>query len=400
MLLNPFTEEHELLRQSFRQFLDKEIVPNIEHWEKEKICAKEVFQKMGEYGFFGVSFPVEYGGSGMDLWAAVVIAEELAYTNIGGLGMSLYAHTYLPLPLINAIGSEEQKKNYLEPALKGQKICALGITEPGAGSDVGGIQTTAQDMGDHFVINGSKCFITNGTIADFVLLVTRTGKDYDMSLFLFDTNTPGFSAVRMDNKLGMHSSDTGQLFFDNCIVPKSALLGQKGMGFYYIMNNLQEERLMGAVMATYAAEWALEKAKQYCKEREAFGKQIGKFQVIRHKLAEMAIKVEACRSLTFTAIQSFIEQGSGAVKVISMAKAFTCIEAQNVVNEALQIHGGWGYMEDYGLARAWRDCRLLTIGGGTTEIMNEIISRLVIDEVKHSKAKLAARKATPEPVTV
>lgn len=387
---NPFTEEHNLLRDSFSQFVDKEIRPNIEKWEKEKICDREVFRKMGEQGFFGVSFPVAYGGSGMDMWSAVVIAEELSQANIGGLSMSLYAHTYLPLPVINALGTEEQKQNYLAPALRGEKIAALGITEPGAGSDVGGIKTTAEDKGDHFVVNGSKTFITNGTMADFIVLVVRTGEGHNLSLLLFDTKTPGFSANSIHNKLGMHSSDTGELFFENCIVPKSALLGEQNFGFYYIMSNFQEERLIAAITGTAAAESAMEKAKKYMKERQAFGRPIGKFQVLRHKLAKMSIGVEACRSLSYRAVAEFIEKGPEAYKIISIAKAFVCEEAFNIINEALQIHGGWGYMEDYGIARSFRDIRLMTVGAGTTEIMYEIISKIEIDEVKH-KRQIKAR---------
>lgn len=385
VVTNPFTADHDLLRQSFRQFIQAEITPNVERWEAEKICEREVFRKMGEQGFFGVSFPTEYGGSGMDMWSAVVIAEELAQSNIGGLSMSLYAHTYLPLPVLLALGTEEQKQQYLTPALIGEKVAALGITEPGAGSDVGGIKTTAQDMGDHFLVNGSKMFITNGTMADFIVLVVRTGEGHNLSLLLFDTKTPGFSAVPVHNKLGMHSSDTGQLFFENCKVPKSALLGQLNMGFYYIMSNFQEERLIASITGTASADHAVEKAKKYMKEREAFGRQIGKFQVLRHKLAKMAIGVEACRSLSYRAVAEFIEHGPGAYKIISIAKAYVCEEAFNIVNECLQIHGGWGYMEDYGVARSFRDIRLLTVGAGTTEIMHEIISKIVIDEVKHDK---------------
>jgi alkylation response protein AidB-like acyl-CoA dehydrogenase len=388
---NPFTEDHELLRQSFKQFVEAEITPHVAEWEANKICEEQVFRKMGAQGFFGVSFPVEYGGSGMDMWSAVVIAEELAQSNIGGLAMSLYAHTYLPLPAILALGTEEQKQKYLTPALKGEKIAALGITEPGAGSDVGGIKTTAQDMGDHYLVNGSKMFITNGTMADFIVLVVRTGDGHKLSLLLFDTNTPGFSAVPVHNKLGMHSSDTGQLFFENCKVPKEALLGEKDFGFYYIMSNFQEERLIAAITGTASAEHALEKAKKYMKEREAFGRPIGKFQVLRHKLAKMAIGVEACRSLSYRAVSEFIEYGPGAYKIISIAKAYVCEEAFNIINEALQIHGGWGYMEDYGIARSFRDIRLMTVGAGTTEIMHEIISKIVIDEVKHER-QIASRK--------
>lgn len=392
MSTNPFTEEHELLRESFRKFMEAEILPNVNKWEKNHECPREIFTKMGEQGYFGVSFPEEVGGSGMDLWSAVVIASELAYSNAGGLAMSLYAHTYLPLPLINALGTPEQKEKYLIPALKGEKVAALGITEPNAGSDVGGIITKAEDKVDHFVVNGAKMWITNGTMADFIVLVVRTGPDYNISLLIFDTKTEGFSAIPVHDKLGMHSSDTGQLYFENCIVPKSDLLGQKDMGFYYLMNNIQEERLIAAVMGTYGAEWALGKALQYSKEREAFGRPIGKFQVLRHKMAHMAIQVEACRSMTFRAVNEFIEKGPEAIQIISMTKAFvseTCLE---VINEALQIHGGWGYHEDYGLARAWRDTRLMTIGAGTTEVMHEIISKMIVDDRQYKKTMMQSRK--------
>lgn len=390
MTTNPFTEEHELLRQSVRKFIEKEITPNIEEWEKNNICSKDVFKKMGEHGFFGVTFPEKYGGSGMDFWSAVVVIEELSSANIGGLAMSLYAHTYLPLPLINAIGTEEQKNNYLAPALKGEKIAALGITEPGAGSDVAGITTTAKDMGDHYLVNGSKMFITNGTMADFVVLVVRTSEDL-LSLLIFDTDIEGFSAISIHNKLGMHTSDTAQLFFENCKVPKSALIGEEGQGFYYIMNNFQEERLLASVTATFIADWALKKAKQYTMERKAFGRLIGQFQVIRHKLAQMAITVEACRSISYRAVAEFIEKGSNAVEIVTMAKAFTSEECIKVIDDALQLHGGVGYMEDYGIARAWRDARLLTVGAGTTQIMHEILGKLILDDVNY-KDKLQKRQ--------
>jgi alkylation response protein AidB-like acyl-CoA dehydrogenase len=389
--MNPFTEQHDLLRQSFRQFVEKEISPNVAYWEEKKICEREVFKKMGQEGFFGVSFPEAYGGSGMDMWAAVAISEELSKANIGGLAMSLYAHTYLPLPVINAIGTEEQKQKYLVPALKGEKVAALGITEPGAGSDVGGIKTTAEDKGDHYLVNGSKMFITNGTMADFIVLAVRTGEGHKLSLLLFDTNIKGFSANPIHNKLGMHSSDTGQLFFENCIVPKSALLGEKDFGFYYIMSNFQEERLIAAITGTASAQHALDKAKKYMHEREAFGRTLGKFQVLRHKIAKMAITTEACRSLAYRAVEEFIEHGPGAYRIVSIAKCYVCEESFNVINEALQIHGGWGYMEDFGIARSLRDIRLMSVGAGTTEVMHEIISKIELDDVKHEKQFVKAR---------
>ncbi|MFY9310963.1 MAG: acyl-CoA dehydrogenase family protein [Bacteroidia bacterium] len=382
---NPFTDEHNLLRQSFRQFVEKEITPNVDHWEANKICDRGVFQKMGEQGFLGVSFPEAYGGSGMDMWSAVVITEELAYANVGGLSLSLYAHTYLALPAINALGTEEQKQDYLVPALKGEKIAALGITEPGAGSDVGGITTKAEDKGDHFIINGSKMFITNGTMADVIILAVRTGENHNLSLLLFDTKTPGFSAIAVHNKLGMHSSDTAQLFFENCVVPKSALLGKQGHGFYYIMSNFQEERLIACVTGTAVAELAVQKTKTYMRERAAFGQNLDKFQVLRHKLAKMAVNVEACKSMSYRAVAEYLEKGPEAYRIVSMAKVFVGEEVFNIVNEALQIHGGWGYMEDYGIARLLRDIRLLNVGAGTTEVMLEIISKVELDEVEHKK---------------
>jgi acyl-CoA dehydrogenase/citronellyl-CoA dehydrogenase len=228
-------------------------------------------------------------------------------------------------------------------------------------------------------------------MADFIVLVTRTGPDHNLSLLIFDTDTPGFSAVPVHNKLGMHTSDTGQLYFENCVVPKENLLGEKDFGFYYLMNNIQEERLIAAVMGTYAAEWALGKAIQYSKEREAFGRQIGKFQVLRHKMAQMAITVEACRSFAFRAVAEFLESGPEAIQTISMAKAFVSEESLKVIHDAIQIHGGWGYHEDYGLARAWRDTRLMTIGAGTTEVMHEIISKMIVDDKQYKRQFLKAR---------
>ncbi len=386
-----FTAEHELLAQSVREFIQREIAPFADEWEKNNHCPKEIFQKWGAMGFIGATFPEEYGGSGMDLWAAATIARELAFANVGGLQMSLFAHTYLPLPMLKAVGTEEQKQRYLVPAIKGELIGALGVTEPSAGSDVGGIRTTAKDMGDHYVINGSKTYITNGNIADFILLAAREGEGYDMTLFLFDTNTAGFSTNPIVNKLGMHTSDTAELYFDNCIVPKSAVIGEPHMGFYYIMNNFQEERLVGALGGVYAAEFTYRKALKYAMEREAFGRSIGKFQVIRHKLAKMATKLEACKALSYQAMDDFLEKGPAAVEIISMAKAFVGEEIQEIIYDAIQIHGGAGFIEDYGVARVYRDMRLFSIGGGTTEIMYEIISKIIMEEAKLDKQLMGKR---------
>jgi alkylation response protein AidB-like acyl-CoA dehydrogenase len=391
MNFQPFTEEHEMLAQSVRDFLHKEVLPFAYQWEKDQHCPREVFQRMGELGFFGVTYPVEVGGSGMDFWAAVTVARELSMANVGGLALSLFAHAYLPPPMLNAIGTPEQKERWLIPALKGEKIGSLAISEAGAGSDVGGIRTTAEDKGDHYVINGSKCWITNGNLADFLVLAARTGEGHNLTLFCFDTKTPGFSSTKIKDKLGMHSSDTSELFFDNCIVPKSDVIGQPGMGFYYIMNNFQEERLIGAVSGVFAAEYAYNRAVEYSRQREAFGRKIGKFQAIRHKLASMATRVEACRSLAYRAVYEFIETGPAAVGTISMAKAFIGEEIQSIIYDSIQVLGGVGYTEEYGVARTYRDMRLFSIGGGTTEIMYEIIARLVVDQNQYARQLMKSR---------
>ncbi len=380
-----------MLAQSVRDFLHKEVLPFAYQWEKDQHCPREVFQRMGELGFFGVTYPVEVGGSGMDFWAAVTVARELSMANVGGLALSLFAHAYLPPPMLNAIGTPEQKERWLIPALKGEKIGSLAISEAGAGSDVGGIRTTAEDKGDHYVINGSKCWITNGNLADFLVLAARTGEGHNLTLFCFDTKTPGFSSTKIKDKLGMHSSDTSELFFDNCIVPKSDVIGQPGMGFYYIMNNFQEERLIGAVSGVFAAEYAYNRAVEYSRQREAFGRKIGKFQAIRHKLASMATRVEACRSLAYRAVYEFIETGPAAVGTISMAKAFIGEEIQSIIYDSIQVLGGVGYTEEYGVARTYRDMRLFSIGGGTTEIMYEIIARLVVDQNQYARQLMKSR---------
>lgn len=387
-----FTEEHEMLGQAVREFVQKEIVPYIDEWEKKQECPRHIFQRMGELGFFGVTFPEEYGGSGMNMWAAAVVARELAYGNAGGLQLSLFAHAYLPLPAINALGTEEQKQKYLVPALKGEKIAGLALTEPNGGSDLGAMRTNLKDMGDHYVLNGSKTYITNGTMADFIVVAVSMGSPYDASLIILDTNTAGFSSNPIKNKLGMHSSDTAEIYFDNCIIPKTAILGEPHFGFYYVMNNLQEERLIGALGGVYAAEFCYLKALQYAQERHAFGRPIAKFQVVRHKLAQISTRLEACRSIAYRATEEYIETGSGATEIISMAKAFIGEEIQKIIYESLQIFGGNGFVEDYGIARVYRDMRLFTIGGGTTEIMYEVISKIILEEAKHKHHFFKARE--------
>jgi alkylation response protein AidB-like acyl-CoA dehydrogenase len=387
----PFRDEHIQLGEAVRQYLQQAVLPHVDAWERDEHCPRSVFEGMGAHGFLGATYPEAVGGSGMDFWAAVIVAREMAHANLGGLALSLFAHAFLPPPLLLAVGTEEQKERYLRPALAGKKIGALAISEASGGSDVGGMKTTATKDGDHYILQGSKCWITNGTIADYVILAARTGEGHDITLFCLDRDTPGFTSSRITGKLGMHSSDTAELFLDECRVPASAVVGKAGMGFYYIMNNFQEERLIGAVSGVFAAEYAFQQAVAYSREREAFGRPIGKFQAMRHKLADMATRLEACRAITYHAVHAFLEDGPAAVGTISMAKSFVGESIQPLISDALQVLGGVGYTEAYGVARTYRDMRLFTIGGGTTEIMREIIARLVVDQLPYRKPILQAR---------
>jgi alkylation response protein AidB-like acyl-CoA dehydrogenase len=387
----PFSDAHRQLGDAVRAYLHAEVLPHVADWEAREHCPREVFARMGELGFLGVTYPEAVGGSGMDFWGGVAVAREMAHANLGGLALSLFAHAFLPPPLLLAVGTDAQRERYLRPALEGRRIGGLAISEAGGGSDVGGMRTTARRDGNDWILEGSKCWITNGSIADYLVVAARTGEGHDLTLFVLDTDTPGFRAQPIRGKLGMHSSDTAELFFDGVRLPADAVVGEPRMGFYYIMNNFQEERLIGAVSGVYAAEYAYLQAVAYAREREAFGRPIGKFQAIRHKLADMATRLEACRALTFRAIDAFAREGPAAVGLISMAKAFVGEQIQPLISDAIQVLGGVGYTEAYGVARTYRDMRLFTIGGGTTEIMREIISRLVVDQVRYDRQLLGQR---------
>src|SRR5213596_2031365 len=371
-----FTEEHEALRESIHSFVIKELAPHADEWE-ETTFPDSVFRRMGELGFLGLSMPEAYGGQGGDYFCNLVLAEEIGHSNSGGLAMGVAVHTDMANPPILAFGTEEQKQRYLVPAIKGDKISCLGISEPGAGSDVAGIRTRAVRDGDEYVINGSKTFITNGARADFIVLVTKTDPDagYDgFSLFVVDTDSPGFHVSRKLEKLGMHSSDTAELSFEDVRVPAENLLGEEGKGFYHIMWELQGERLIGAAGAVAGAQRVFDQTLGYAKERNAFGRPIGRFQAIRHKFAEMATKIEAARQMVYTTAWR-VENGEYPVREISMAKLYASRMAVEVCDECIQIHGGYGYMKEYHVERAWRDMRLNRIGAGTDEIMLEVIGR-------------------------
>jgi len=377
-----FTDEHEDLRESMRKWVLKELTPHAAEWE-ETYWPDSVLHRMAELGYLGLCFPEEYGGQGGDYYYSLVRAECLSYAGSGGLGMGLAVHTDMVLPPIELLGTEDLKQRYLAPGIRGEKIACLGITEPGAGSDVAGIRTTARRDGDEYVINGSKTFITNGARADFILLVAKTDPDarHDgVTLFIVDLKdengdyVPGFSVSRTLDKLGMHSSDTAELAFEDVRVPAENILGQEGKGFYHISWELQSERLVAAAGSVAGAERLFEKTLEYAKEREAFGRPIGKFQAIRHKFAEMATKIEAAKQLTYATAWRYAN-GEYPVREITQAKLYTSRVACEVADECIQIHGGYGYMKEYGIERAYRDVRLNRIGAGTDEIMLEVIGR-------------------------
>jgi alkylation response protein AidB-like acyl-CoA dehydrogenase len=371
-----FTDEHEQLRESIRSFCQRELAPHALEWE-ETTFPDWVFRRMGELGFLGLSYPEEYGGQGGDYFASLVLAEEMVHANCGGLAMGIAVQTDMATPPIHLFGTEEQKQRYLVPAIAGEKIACLGITEPDAGSDVAGIKTRAVRDGDEYVINGSKTYITNGHRADFIVLVTKTDPDagYDgFSLFLVDMDLPGVIREKKLEKMGMHASDTALLAFDDVRVPADALLGQEGKGFYHIMWELQSERMIGAAGCVAGAQRVFEKTLEFAQERTAFGRPIAKFQVTRHKFAEMATKIESARQMVYNAAWR-VHNGEYPVREITMAKLHASRISVEVADECLQIHGGAGYMKEYGIERVWRDLRLNRIGAGTDEIMLEVIGR-------------------------
>ena len=392
-----FTDEHEQLRESIRRFVVKELQPHAEEWE-ETTFPDWVFERMGALGFLGLDKPERYGGQGGDYYTALVLAEELAHAHCGGLAMGVAVQTDMAMPPILAFGTEEQKQQWAAPAIKGTKILCIGITEPDAGSDVAGIKTRAvrDDATGDYVINGSKTYITNGHRAHAIVLVTKTDSDagrrttptasdrvrpdaerspYEgFTLFLVAMDTPGVIREKRLKKLGMHASDTALLAFQDVRAPAEAVLGQIGKGFYHIMWELQGERLIGAAGAVAGAQHVFDRTLAYAKERKAFGRAIGHFQAIRHKFADMATKIETARQMVYTTAWRF-RNGEYPVREITMAKLYASRISVEVADECIQIHGGAGYMQEYGIERAWRDLRLNRIGAGTDEIMLDVIGR-------------------------
>jgi citronellyl-CoA dehydrogenase len=374
----PFTQEHQLFRRTLREYVEKELAPHALEWDEEGIFPREVFRGLAEIGALGINYPESVGGSGGDYWYVVVLAEELVRSRNSGVSMGVLVQSQMATPIIQEIGTDEQKREFLIPALAGEKIGAIGISEPDAGSDVASLKTTARRAGDDYVVNGSKMWITNGSRADFITLAVRTGEPGygGISLVTFPTDVKGFSVSKKLAKVGNLSSDTALLFFEDCRIPRRFLLGEENEGFYHVMTNFQGERLVTAIGAVAGMQQLVEEALRYGNERSAFGKPLAKFQVWRHRFVEHLTAIEAARWLTYRACDLF-ERKQPAVKEISMAKLFAGDLMQKVVYDCQQLHGGMGYVVETPVARAFRDARLLTIGGGTSEIMKEIIAKLV-----------------------
>ena len=382
-----FTEEHEAFRISFRDFLQKEAVPHIDKWEKTGKIDRFIWKKFGEMGYFGLNSPEEYGGLNLDLFYTVIFLEELQKINSGGFAAAMWAHAYLAMTHLTKEGDDRIKKEYLTPSIDGDKIGCLCITEPFAGSDVAGMRATAVKKGDTYVINGSKTFITNGVYSDYLIVAAKTNpedKYNGMSIFVVDRTTPGISSIKLD-KLGWRASDTGEIAFDNVVIPVENLMGEEGKGFPYIMQHFALERLIMGINAHARAEYAIDYAVNYLKERQAFGKTLDKFQALRHKVAEMASEAEMCKEFNYS-VAKRLNDGQYVVKEASMSKLLSTKMADSVIYDALQLLGGYGYMEDYPLARLLRDSRLGPIGGGTSEILKEIIAKMIIDKKDYKPA--------------
>ena len=384
MLHMYFTEEHEVFRESFKDFLQKEVVPHIDKWEKTGNIDRFIWRKFGDMGYFGLSYPEEYGGLNLDIFYMVIFLEELQKINSGGFAAAIWAHVYLAMTHVNVEGDARIKNKYLSASISGEKIGCLCITEPFGGSDVAGMRTTAIRKENSYVINGSKTFITNGVYSDYLIVAAKTdpsSKHAGMSIFIIDRDTPGISATKLD-KLGWKASDTGEIAFDNVVVPSENLMGQEGKGFAYIMQHFALERLIMGINAHARAEYAVDYAIQYTSERRAFGKTLDSFQALRHKIAEMASQVEMCKEFNYS-IAKRLNDGVYVVKEATMSKLISTKMADEVIYDALQLLGGYGYMEEYPMARLLRDSRLGPIGGGTSEILREIIAKIIIDKKEY-----------------
>ena len=386
--MNYFTKEHEMFRESLRDFLNKEVKGNIDNWESEQKIPREIWKKMGDQGFLGLTYPEKYGGFDLDFFFEVILFEEMSKMNSGGFVITQQVVQSMSSPYILKYGSDFLKEKYLPGIISGDLIGSIGITEPDAGSDVKNIKTRAEDKGDHYLINGSKTYITNGVYGDFVITVCKTNPNAGtkgISLIVVDLNSEGINRTKID-KLGWHSSDTAEISFDNVKVPKDNLIGEEGKGFYYLMNGLQLERLIFVPSCIGAMELAISESIKYMKERKSFGQTIDQFQVLRHKIATLSAQIESVKVFGYYCCDLYNKKIYD-VKLCSMAKLLVTELHEKVSTECLQFFGGNGFSEEYPMARMYRDCRVGTIGAGTSEIMREIIAKVILEETKYEETK-------------
>lgn len=379
-----FTEEHNLFRASLQDFLKREVVPHIEKWEETGNIERFIWKKFGDMGFLGLPYPEAYGGLNLDIFYTVILLEELQKINSGGFAAAIWAHVYLAMTHLNKEGSHELKEKYLAPSITGDKIGCLCITEPFGGSDVSGMRSTAVKKGDAYILNGSKTFITNGVVSDYLVVAAKTAPELGnkgISIFVVDRKANGVSATKLD-KLGWRASDTGEIAFDNVEVPVSNLMGEENLGFPYIMQHFALERLIMGINAHARAEFALEYTLGYMKERHAFGRSLDKFQALRHNVANNYTQMEICKEFNYS-VAKRLDHGEYVVKEATMSKLQATKMADDVIYDCLQLLGGYGYMEEYPLARLFRDSRLGPIGGGTSEILKEILAKIIIDKKEY-----------------
>jgi citronellyl-CoA dehydrogenase len=374
-----FSKEAQMVRKAVRDFVNKEINPNVDEWEENgTIPLHELFKKMGDLGFLGIRYATQYGGEDMDFWAETAFLEEISAINCGGVPMAIAVQTNMATPAIAEFGSDYLKETYLKAAIAGDMVGAIAVTEPGAGSDVAALATTAKREGDSYVLNGSKTFITNGTQADFLTLLARTSDDpgyHSFSLFVVPTNLPGFNVSKKLDKMGMRSSDTAELFFDNMKIPAENLIGVEGEGFIQQMMQFQHERFAVLPMAYVGAKRAIARTTEYIKGRVVFGKPLIKKQVLRHRISEWLSEAESLQQLTYHIVRKK-EAGMDSTKEISMGKLLGGNLMNKVMDGCLQMHGGMGLMNEMWISRAYRDSRLLSIGGGASEVMSEVIFKM------------------------
>ncbi|APY07687.1 acyl-CoA dehydrogenase [Winogradskyella sp. J14-2] len=382
-----FTEEHNLFRESLRDFLQKEVVPHIDKWEKTGTIERFIWKKFGEMGYFGLAYPEAYGGLDLDLFYTVILLEELQRINSGGFAAAIWAHAYLAMTHLNAEGDDAIKSTFLADSISGDKIGCLCVTEPFGGSDVAGMRTTAIKEGDHYILNGSKTFITNGVYSDYMIVAAKTNPEAGnkgISILVVDSKSEGISATKLD-KLGWRASDTGEIAFDNVKVPANQLMGEEGKGFAYIMQHFALERLIMGINAHARAEFALEYTLQYMSERTTFGQSLDKYQALRHRYVDMHADMQLCKYYNYM-VADRLNKGEYVVEEATISKLKSTKMADEVAYNCLQFLGGYGYMEEYPLARIFRDSRLGPIGGGTSEILKEILSKIIIDKKSYKPA--------------